>query len=93
MKEIWFRHYCAMTDSMDSTYSRVGFPSSSRMRSSWFKVEFPGKIAFPRYIYPKIQPMDHMSTALVYLLDPSSISGALYHLVATYSVIIGSATD
>lgn len=63
------------------------------MRSSWFKVEFPGKIAFPRYIYPKMHPIDHISTALVYLLDPSRISGALYHLVATYSVIMGSATD
>ena len=93
MKEIWFKHYCAMTDYMDYTSSRVGLPNSSRMRSSWFKVEFPGKIAFPRYISPRMQPIDHISTAFVYLLDPSSISGALYHLVATYSVMMGSATD
>jgi len=50
-------------------------------------------MAFPKYISPKMQPMDHMSTALVYLLDPKSISGALYHLVATYYVMIGSVTD
>ena len=47
-----------------------------------------------------MHPIDHISTALVYLVDPNKISGALYHLVATYSVIIGmlpssseSATD
>ena len=34
--------------------------------------------------------MDHTSTAFVYFLDPNKISGALYHLVATYSVKIGS---
>ncbi len=36
-----------------------------------------------------MQPMLHMSTPLVYVWDPKSISGALYHLVATYSVRIG----
>lgn len=40
-----------------------------------------------------MHPTDHMSTALVYLLEPNKISGALYQRVATYSVIIGSATD
>jgi hypothetical protein len=40
-----------------------------------------------------MHPTDHMSTALVYFDDPKRISGALYHLVATYSVIIGSWTD
>jgi len=40
-----------------------------------------------------MHPTDHISTALVYLLDPSKISGALYHLVATYSVMMGSVTD
>ena len=34
-------------------------------------------------------PVLHISTALVYLVDPNSISGALYHLVATYSVSTG----
>jgi hypothetical protein len=33
-----------------------------------------------------MQPTDHMSTALEYLVDPNSIYGARYHLVATYSV-------
>ena len=50
-------------------------------------MEVPGKIALPTISSPNIQPIDHISTALVYLVDPSSISGALYHLVATYSVI------
>lgn len=93
MKAIWFKHYWAITDSMESISSRVGLPSNSSILSTWLRVEFPGKIAFPRYISPKIQPTDHISTALVYLLDPSKISGALYHLVATYSVMMGSLTD
>ena len=36
-----------------------------------------------------MQPTDHISTALVYLVEPNNISGALYHLVATYSVRTG----
>ena len=93
MKAIWLRHSWAITDSIESISSRVGLPSSSSMRSTWLRVEFPGKIALPRYISPKIQPTDHISTALVYLLDPSKIYGARYHLVATYSVMMGSLTD
>ena len=34
-----------------------------------------------------MQPTAHMSTALVYSHHPTRISGALYHLVVTYSVI------
>lgn len=92
-KDIWFKHYCAITDSIDSISSRFGFPNSSKILSIWFKVEFPGKMALPKYIYPKMQPTDHISTAFVYLEEPRRISGARYHLVATYSVMIGSATD
>jgi len=51
----------------------------------------PVKIAFPIINSPKIQPTDHISTALVYFVDPNKISGALYHLVATYSVKTGGA--
>jgi hypothetical protein len=46
-KFTWFRHSFAITDSIESTYYRVGFPKSSIILSSWFSVEFPGKIAFP----------------------------------------------
>ena len=49
----------------------------------------PGKIAFPVISSPRMQPTDHISTALVYLVEPNNISGALYHLVATYSVRTG----
>ena len=77
-------HSWAITDSIDSIYSRLGLPSNSRIRSTWFKVEFPGKMALPKYISPKMQPTDHMSTAFVYFDDPSRISGALYQRVATY---------
>lgn len=50
------------------------------------RVEFPGNIAFPKINSPKIHPTDHISTALEYWVDPNKISGALYHLVATYYV-------
>ena len=36
-----------------------------------------------------MHPTDHMSTALEYLVEPNKISGARYHLVATYSVRTG----
>ena len=73
MKEIWLRHSCAITDYMESIYYLDGFPSSSRILSTWFKVEFPGKMAFPKYIQPKMHPIDQMSTAFVYLLEPNKI--------------------
>ncbi len=50
----------------------------------------PGNKDFPVISSPKMQPTDHISTAFEYLVEPSSISGALYHLVATYSVNTGS---
>lgn len=43
-------------------------------------------MAFPNINSPKIHPTDHISTALEYCVDPNKISGALYHLVATYYV-------
>jgi len=49
----------------------------------------PGKIAFPIINSPNIHPTLHISTAFEYFFDPNRISGALYHLVATYSVRIG----
>ena len=36
-----------------------------------------------------MHPIDQISTAFVYVEDPRRISGALYHRVATYSVITG----
>jgi len=35
-----------------------------------------------------MQPILHTSTGFSYLFDPKTISGALYHLVAIYSVLI-----
>lgn len=37
-------------------------------------------------ISARIHPTDHMSIALEYFYEPRTISGALYHLVAIYSV-------
>lgn len=41
------------------------------------------KVIVPAIISAKIQPRDHMSTPLVYFMEPRSISGARYHRVAT----------
>jgi hypothetical protein len=43
----------------------------------------PGKMGLPVSISPRMQPSDHMSTPLVYFVEPSRISGARYHRVAT----------
>ena len=48
---------------------------------------FPGKRGLPFSISAKMQPTLHTSIALVYSLNVSIISGARYHLVATYSVM------
>jgi hypothetical protein len=47
----------------------------------------PGKRGLALNISAKIQPTDQTSIALVYSLKVNIISGALYHLVATYSVM------
>lgn len=48
---------------------------------------FPGNKGFPLSISARIQPTLHTSIALVYSLNVNIISGARYHLVATYSVM------
>ena len=57
-------------DSMASMSSGLGFPVSSRTRSIWFRVEVPGNMAFPTMSSPMMHPTDHISTALVYLVEP-----------------------
>lgn len=44
----------------------------------------PGNRCFLPSISANIQPTDHMSTAVPYSIKANIISGALYHLVATY---------
>jgi hypothetical protein len=83
----------ASGDSIDSISFCDGLPINSKILSIWLRVEFPGKVDLPIINYPKIQPTDHMSTAFEYLVEPSKIYGALYHLVATYSVRLGSPTS
>lgn len=48
---------------------------------------FPGKSGLPLNISAKIHPTDQTSIAFVYSLKVNMISGARYHLVATYSVM------
>ena len=91
----------ARGDSRESMSSALGLPSSSRTLSIWLRVDVPGNMAFPTMSSPMMQPKiilinsiptDHISTALLYFVEPRRISGALYHLVATYSVRINAST-
>jgi len=75
--------------SIASISSWLGRPVSAMIRSNWLSVEVPGKIGFPSSSSPNMHPMLHISTPLVYVCEPSRISGARYHLVATYSVRTG----
>lgn len=78
---------------IDSTSSDVGVPSRSIIISTWFIVDVPGNIALPIIISPRMHPILHISTAFEYRYEPSNISGALYHLVATYSVSTGATNE
>ena len=75
---------------MDYTSFCDGLPVSYKIRSIWFNVDVPGNNDLPVISSPRMQPTDHISTAFEYLVEPRSISGARYHLVATYSVKTGS---
>lgn len=61
--------------------------------SIWFNVEFPGNIGFPIIISPNMHPKLQTSAGFEYFLDPSKISGALYHRVAMYSVRSGGSSS
>lgn len=66
-----------------SISSWLGRPVTSIILSSWFSVLVPGKNGLPNSNSARMQPNDHISTPFVYFVEPSKISGALYHQVAT----------
>ena len=68
---------------IESTSAWVGLPVTYMTLSNWLRVEVPGKTGLPRRSSAKIHPTLHKSALLVYWFEPSKISGALYHLVAT----------
>lgn len=45
----------------DRISSLEGFPVNDIILYSWFNVELPGNIGFPMIIYPRIQPILHIS--------------------------------
>ena len=65
--------FAASGESMDSTSFGLGRPVSSRIRYIWFRVEVPGNRDFPVISSPRMQPTDHISTALEYLVEPNKI--------------------
>lgn len=73
----------AKEELMAVTSSSLGLPQISMIFSSWFIVLEPGTSGLPTNISAMMQPSAHMSTALVYEVDPSRISGARYQRVAT----------
>ncbi len=81
--------FAANGESIDSISFWAGLPVNYKILSIWFKVEVPGNNDLPVISSPSMHPTDHISTALEYFVEPSKISGARYHLVATYSVKIG----
>merc|ERR1719335_504301 len=56
------------------------------MVASWLTWSEPGKRGLRPSSSAKMQPTDHMSTAFVYVSLESTISGARYQRVTTYSV-------
>ncbi len=70
-----------------------GVPKTEIIRWTWSKKSSPGKSA----VFPKssaaIQPTDHTSIAFEYSLALRITSGALYHLVTTYSVFSSSSNS
>ena len=46
----------AKGDCIESMSSGLGRPVTSRMRSSWFMVEVPGKMGLPLMSSPRMQP-------------------------------------
>jgi hypothetical protein len=65
--------FVAKGESIDSMSFWLGLPTSSKIFSIWFRVEFPGKTDFPVISSPKMQPTDHISTAFEYLVEPNKI--------------------
>lgn len=63
----------AKGESTSSIYFMVGLPVNSRIFYIWFRVDVPGKMAFPVISYPTMHPTDHMSTAFEYLVEPNRI--------------------
>lgn len=60
---------------------------TSMSNLSWCTWSRPGKSGFLSISSIKMHPTDHTSIAAVYSDELSSNSGALYHLVTTYSVM------
>lgn len=67
--------------------SSDGLPLKRHSRSSCFMLSAPGKSGMRPISSATIQPTAHISTAEVYLCQPTSTSGARYQRVVTYSVI------
>lgn len=60
-----------------------GVPIRRKIFCNWSSFVVPGKRGRPVYISAMMQPADQMSIEVLYVLDPSKTSGALYHRVTT----------
>lgn len=72
--------------------SDEGVPSTEMILCTWSRKSSPGNSGCLPNSSARIQPTDHISTALVYSLALRMTSGALYHLVTTYSVFSSSSS-
>lgn len=67
--------------------SSDGLPLKRHRRFSCFMLSAPGNSGMRPISSATMQPTAHISTAEVYLCQPTSTSGARYQRVVTYSVI------
>lgn len=64
--------------------SSVGVPSSLNIRLSWSSTSLPGNKGLPALVISaNMQPADHMSIEVEYILAPNRTSGGRYHKVTT----------
>lgn len=76
----------AISDLRAEISELIGLPVMVKINSTWWVVELPGNKGFPLIIYAAMHPTLHISAIWLYSFDPNNTSGALYHLVATFSV-------
>src|SRR5712672_1763688 len=64
-----------------------GVPMILIMCRSWSALSLPRKRGTPEIISAKMQPHDHTSMEVLYVLEPRRTSGARYHSVTTLRII------
>lgn len=75
---------------MASISSAFGRPVTSMIRSNWFIVDVPGNMGLPPSNSPRMQPIDHISTPLVYLFK-QQLAAVIAHTQRAQRYVLGGA--